>query len=210
MADSNKKEQENPGYATGEQGTAGVVLCGGNSTRMGSDKGLLKEEEETWAEMAVRKLRALSLPVVVSVNRQQYPVYEQLFSREQLIVDHEGFADKAPLFGLLSVHLQLPEKDLFVLACDIKDITTPLLRNLYESFKAERPKALVYHTGERPQPLCGLYTAEGLHAIYQRLQSGALKRYSMMHVLEVLQAGMLPVKEEDRPFFRNYNEPGDG
>ena len=42
----------------------GVVLCGGNSTRMGSDKGLLKEEEETWAELAGRKLKALQLPVL--------------------------------------------------------------------------------------------------------------------------------------------------
>ncbi|HEU4902888.1 MAG TPA: molybdenum cofactor guanylyltransferase [Flavisolibacter sp.] len=185
----------------------GVVLCGGSSTRMGTDKGLLKEEEQTWAEIAASKLTALDLPVVVSVNDQQAPVYEQIFSNEQLLVDKEIFDAKAPLFGLLSVHLQLPEEDLFVLACDIKDMTTALLQNLFDVFKKGTQEACVYRTGERPQPLCGIYTAAALHKIYRLYQERKLQRFSMMHILETLHTAYISVGDENLAAFNNYNEP---
>ena len=187
----------------------GIVLCGGQSTRMGQDKGLLKEEEETWAEIATRKFHALRLPAFISVNDAQYPVYEQIFSGAELLTDNPVFNAKAPLFGLLSAHLQWPDDDLFVLACDMKDITTALLQALLEQHKKEQNEALVYHTGERPQPLCGIYTSGGLKKIYALYQGGKLSRFSMMHVLEVLQTKFIPVNEENGPAFRNYNEPYD-
>ncbi len=34
----------------------GVVICGGQSSRMGSDKGLLKLEAKTWAQTAIDKM----------------------------------------------------------------------------------------------------------------------------------------------------------
>jgi molybdopterin-guanine dinucleotide biosynthesis protein A len=184
----------------------GVVLCGGSSTRMGKDKGLLKEEEQTWAEIAARKFAALHLPVVISVNQQQAETYGQIFAPEQLVVDNERFDVKAPLFGLLSVHLQTPD-DLFVLACDIRDITTDLLENLLSYYSLGSHEAYVYQTGERPQPLCGIYTANGLNRIYRSYQEGALERFSMMHVLENLHTNYIVVKNEELPAFNNYNSP---
>jgi molybdopterin-guanine dinucleotide biosynthesis protein A len=185
----------------------GVVLCGGNSTRMGSDKGLLKEGEDTWAELAARKLTAIGLPPVVSVNAQQAEVYENIFEQEQLIIDKEDLGFKAPLAGLLSVHLSLPGEDLFVLACDIKDITTALLQNLYNGFRKDAAEAFVYTSPGMHQPLCGIYTAAGLKRINEILRAGTLKKYSMMHVLQVLNTVYIPVNEEDIPCFKNYNNP---
>lgn len=185
----------------------GIVLCGGASTRMGTDKGLLKEEELTWAELAAGKLSALNLPVFVSVNKAQVPVYEQIFSRKQLIVDNASFDEKAPLFGLLSVHLRFPNDDLFALACDIRDMTTTLMKGLFNEHKEETYEAYVYHTGDRPQPLCGIYTISGLRNTYNLYQKGQLKRYSMMYILELLQTKYLPVEEEDLTAFNNYNSP---
>ena len=47
----------------------GLILCGGKSSRMGTDKGLLKLEANTWAQTAVDKLSELSIPVKLSVNK---------------------------------------------------------------------------------------------------------------------------------------------
>jgi molybdenum cofactor guanylyltransferase len=185
----------------------GVVLCGGGSTRMGSDKGLLKVEEETWAELAARKLIALQLPVVVSVNARQAPVYENIFDREQLILDNDVYDFKAPLAGLLSVHLSLPTEDLFVLACDIKDMTTTLMQPLLDWYKKEEAEAYVYTTPGMHQPLCGIYTANGLKRINDMLREGSLRKYSMMRVLQVLNTHYVPAKGEDYPAFNNYNNP---
>lgn len=185
----------------------GIVLSGGKSTRMGSDKGLLKEEEETWAEFAARKFRAMGLPFFVSINSHQLSTYAQIFPGEQLLVDSESFASSAPLFGMLSAHLQLPHEDLFVLACDLKDMTPELMQHLQNEYKKEIREALVYHTGERPQPLCGIYSATGLSRILELYRNGNLKRFSMMYVLEVLDTKYLPVNDQNLSAFNNYNYP---
>ena len=46
----------------------GIVLCGGQSLRMGKDKGLLKLEAKTWAQTAIDKIAVLNFPVKISVN----------------------------------------------------------------------------------------------------------------------------------------------
>lgn len=185
----------------------GLVLCGGNSTRMGADKGLLKVDGETWAALAARKLQDLQLPVVLSINPLQYEPYGQVFEKQQLIVDNKKFNASAPLFGLLSVHLKFPEEDLFVLACDIKDMSTNLMQALQEQYQKHSGEAYVYHTGDRPQPLCGIYTATGLNRIYHLYLNGELNRYSMMHLLELVNTVAITVKEENRHYFNNYNTP---
>ena len=48
-----------------------IILCGGRSSRMGTDKGLLKLEETTWVQSAAEKMKQLNLPVYISVNQDQ-------------------------------------------------------------------------------------------------------------------------------------------
>ncbi|MES1226406.1 MAG: NTP transferase domain-containing protein, partial [Bacteroidota bacterium] len=37
----------------------GVILCGGQSVRMGADKGMLRLQTKTWAQIAVDKMAQL-------------------------------------------------------------------------------------------------------------------------------------------------------
>src|SRR6478609_4900993 len=99
-----------------------VVLCGGQSMRMGTDKGLIKQDSITWSELACNKLASLQLPVVLSVNKQQYRAYAAIHQSTLLIQDDDALDIGGPLKGILSVHLQAAEKDLMVLACDMPDM----------------------------------------------------------------------------------------
>src|SRR5678810_262172 len=96
----------------------GVALCGEQSTRMGTDKGPLMQNDFTWVDIAVSKLSSLQIPVVVSVNKNQADIYAKRISVSQLIVDHGNISVKGPLLGILSAHQQFPNEDLMVLACD--------------------------------------------------------------------------------------------
>src|SRR6478736_4937710 len=96
----------------------GVVLCGGKSSRMGMDKGLLKERDKTWSQIAVEKLSSLPLHSVVSINSSQQGSYSVFFFNDQLIIDKELNA-KGPLLGLLSVHSQFINEDMLILGCDL-------------------------------------------------------------------------------------------
>lgn len=97
----------------------GVILCGGQSTRMGTDKGLIPCPEGIWARAAFNKMAALHLPVVVSINPSQYGEYSHFFSAAELITDDQSLSLAGPLLALLSVHRHIPAEDLLVLACDM-------------------------------------------------------------------------------------------
>ncbi len=112
----------------------GVILCGGQSSRMGSDKGLLKPGATTWAQTATNKMAALNIPVKISINSDQYKDYEALFPATDLIIDHATLLLKGPLLGVLSSHLAFPKEDLFILACDMPLMEISLLYTLYRSY----------------------------------------------------------------------------
>ena len=106
----------------------GIILCGGQSLRMGSDKGLLKLEAKTWAQTAIDKMVELKLPVKISVNKAQLPGYESIFSENDLVADEPSITFTGPLMGLLSSHIQYPAEDLFAFACDMPLMDPALLK----------------------------------------------------------------------------------
>ena len=185
----------------------GVILCGGKSSRMGADKGLLKQDDQTWSQIATQKLIDLHLSVFVSINHQQKPAYSKLFGEHQLIPDRDDLHIGGPLLGLLSAHLQFPNDDLFVLACDMRDVSTRLLLDLLNNYNQGNYQALVFSTQHIHQPLCGIYSAPGLANIHTLLRQQQLQKVNMMHVLEKLDASFIPVQEKDLPYFVNYNTP---
>ena len=158
----------------------GIILCGGQSVRMGTDKGLLKLEAKTWAQTAIDKMAALNIPVKISVNKQQYPEYAAVFSPDDLIADNTLLLLKGPLLGLLSCHLSFPDKDLFILACDMPLMETAILTDLTNKFRQfPNADAYVFTNDNEREPLCGIYTAKGLSSIISLLKNGQLTKYSM-------------------------------
>jgi molybdopterin-guanine dinucleotide biosynthesis protein A len=188
----------------------GVVLCGGQSSRMGSDKGLLCWEGSTWAGTAVAKLQHFSMPVFLSVKDTQYPAYSELFPAEKLIRDSSGLAVNGPLKGLLSVHEQVPDEDLLVLACDIPGMQLPVLEYLLDMYKEQQGNEVyIFSVDQQLQPLCAVYTAAALKKIARQLMEGKLEKHSMMYVLEQCHTCIITSPEAWNSFFTNYNSPGD-
>ncbi|HEV8287142.1 MAG TPA: molybdenum cofactor guanylyltransferase [Chitinophagaceae bacterium] len=184
----------------------GVILCGGQSTRMGSDKGMLKLHARTWAQTAVDKIAELYLPVVLSVNEQQYQDYATVFSTEQLIMDNETIKFKGPLCGVLSVHCQYQQKDLFVLACDMPLIETAVLKELLQQYLLHTGyDAYIFTNDGEPEPLCAIYRAKALSKIIALNQHHQLPKHSMKYMLEQISFYELPLTAEQKKYFRNFN-----
>jgi molybdopterin-guanine dinucleotide biosynthesis protein A len=184
----------------------GVILCGGQSTRMGTDKGLLKLHANTWAKTAVDKIAILSLPVVLSVNDKQYPEYAIIFPDTALIRDNDSLQIKGPLCGVLSVHLQYPAEDLVVLACDMPLLEPGLLKELIKHYQQEeKPDAFVYSNDGEPEPLCGIYKARALAHIIQLYQAHQLSKHSMKYMLEHITTSLISLHDDQKKSFRNFN-----
>lgn len=184
----------------------GIILCGGNSSRMGSDKGLLKLEAKTWAQTAIDKITPLEIPVKLSVNTQQYKDYTAVFNDADLIVDAPLLDLHGPLLGVLSCHLQYPQEDLFALACDMPLMESGLLKELHERYKqAPETEACVFTNDGEPEPLCAIYSAGGLSKILTLFRHGHLVKHSMKYMLDHLSIVTVPIQQQQKISFRNFN-----
>jgi molybdenum cofactor guanylyltransferase len=188
----------------------GVILCGGSSSRMGEDKGLLLFNNKTWAQLAQEKLTLLQLQTVLSVGLNQFKEYNSIFPAEQLVVDDEGLDIAGPLRGLLSVHKLFLNEDLLVLACDMPQMNQVVVDKLREEyFRNSDCEAIVYKFAEQIEPLCGIYTQKGIAKISEAYSSKNLAKHSMMYVLEQLQTMYVTAPENWKPYFKNFNSPTD-
>jgi molybdopterin-guanine dinucleotide biosynthesis protein A len=187
----------------------GIVFCGGKSSRMGTDKGLIPLLDKNWATIAAEKLSTLNIPVRLSINPRQKNNYEQFFAEELLLLDDESLGIGGPLLGLLSVHLLHPSEDLFILACDLPLMKNSLLKALYaiEQDNSEY-EAFVFTTHGAAEPLCAIYKSNGLRKVVKELSTNELIKYSMKSVLSVLKVLEVEVAEEDQEAFRNFNTHG--
>ncbi|MBO9675688.1 MAG: molybdenum cofactor guanylyltransferase [Sphingobacteriaceae bacterium] len=184
----------------------GIVLCGGQSLRMGSDKGLLKHQNKLWAQIAVDKLASLNLPVKFSVNPLQQGAYAGYFENAHLIVDDALLDINGPLLGVLSAHLLNPEENLFLLACDMLLMEIRLLEKLMDRFKtADNFDAYIFSKDGQQEPLCGIYKAKGLRKIVQLLHANGLIKHSMKYVLSHLKVSEIIVEKQDYRCFENFN-----
>ncbi len=184
----------------------GVILCGGQSSRMGTDKGLIKLEAKTWAQTAFDKLSALQFPVKLSVNKQQYNDYTSVFPPADIITDTDQLQVKGPLLGVLSTHLKYPGEDIFVFACDMPLMEPFLLQELWASYQTNPgPDAFVFTNDGEPEPLCGVYKASGLAKILTLYHSQQLSRHSMKFMLDHINVFTLPLPDAHKKCFRNFN-----
>ena len=184
----------------------GVVLCGGQSIRMGSDKGLLKLNNITWVQTAFNKINSFRLPVVISVNKEQHEEYTSIFSAESLITDNDLLQIRGPLSGVLSVHLAHPDEDLLILACDMPLLETELLHELLTLYtQCLSYDAFIYTNDGEPEPLCGIYKAKALAGIYHLYKTNQLEKYSMKYMLEHLATHSTPLPDNKKEFFRKFN-----
>jgi molybdopterin-guanine dinucleotide biosynthesis protein A len=184
----------------------GVVLCGGRSTRMGTDKGLIHTSPGTFAQAAVQKLSSLGLPVIISVNTDQYDTYRSFFTDSALLKDRSSLSIKGPLLGVLSAHLNRPDEDLFILACDMPLMESFLLKELTEAYSQNPSKgAFVFTTKGEPEPLCGIYTARMLASFLNLHNKGHLNKHSMKYLLEHSDVLAIPAPAVYEKYFTNVN-----
>ena len=182
----------------------GVVLCGGESKRMGSDKGLLQLNGKTWAEHTADKLKNQNLPVIISIKEKQLDSYKKVFAEKDLVVDQLPM--HGPLNGLLTVHQNFPEKDILLMACDLIDMDKTILKELIDAYENNEAEYFAYEEGNFFQPLCGVYTAKALDSLKERLTTGSLANYSFQYILNNSNTFRLHTSVT-KPF-ANYNSPG--
>jgi len=153
----------------------GVILCGGESSRMGVDKSLINYHGVSQREYMNMLMHPFCSPVLYSVG-SRIELEENSFS------DLEEYAGHGPISGLLSIHHYFPNRDLLLVGCDYPLIMQEDMTQLIENYK-EDLDAVCYVSGatKRAEPLITLYSAAFCRTILQRFQAG---EYSLKRLLD--------------------------
>ncbi|WKN32390.1 molybdenum cofactor guanylyltransferase [Porifericola rhodea] len=190
-----------------------VVLCGGKSSRMGQDKGLISYGGSSWAHKLKLQLEKVGLQVYLSISQEQTSDYQRIFAPTCLIVDHASSQHiNGPLRGMLSAHLRCPTHDILFVPCDMPLLAADTFQLWISHFQrlTHTPKVLVNQTPAHLQPLCGIYSAEALSRLWNGHQTKSLQNQSMHHIVsDVIKADCLEVMDMLLPQFKNFNHPED-
>lgn len=147
----------------------GLVLAGGRSRRMGSDKAALTSNGETQLARVVRLLRRHLGQVFVSARTDQAD--EPVRSRFPQIADR--YDNLGPLAGILSAMDEHPQHSWLVLACDLPNIDSSTIGYLLDNASPDHP-ATAYRSvvDGLPEPLCAIYRPESRSLIDTFVGSG--------------------------------------
>ncbi len=136
---------------------SGLVLTGGRSRRMGTDKALLRNDGESQVARAVRLLGKVCSDVFVSTRADQADEPER--ARFQQIIDR--YDDLGPVAGILSAMDERPDDDWLVVACDLPNLSDETLSALVEAHNnCDAPMVAFRSThNDLPEPLCAIYAS---------------------------------------------------
>jgi molybdopterin-guanine dinucleotide biosynthesis protein A len=180
-----------------------LLLAGGQSRRMGSDKAtLLIAGEPLWARQ-FRTLRELQ-PEALWLSARVPPAWRP---PEIEIVPDEP-PSRGPLSGIAAALRRLRTSHLLVLAIDLPRMTAEHLRQLRA---LARPGCgVIPRRGDLFEPLCALYPAEAAVAAQTALSG---EDVSLQHFAKVLlrqdQLQIHTLSAAEEPLYRNVNTPAD-
>jgi molybdopterin-guanine dinucleotide biosynthesis protein A len=182
-------------------GVTGIILAGGNSSRMGSNKALLPYRGGRFIEAIHRQMIELFDEVLLVTNSPDQ--YSFLPCRKVADI----YPGMGALAGLHAGLLHSAGRHIFAVACDMPYLNSSLVRNIAES----RASAdVVIPQGDRGiEPLHAIYSKSCLLPMEQELQSGQKRIVSFFPGVKVMQFPRAEVARLDPEFnsFRNINTP---
>lgn len=146
----------------------GLVLSGGKSTRMGTDKGLIEYHGIPQREYLYNLLSQVCENTFISLREEQE---DELPTAMKTIVDLNEF--KGPYNGLLSAHKKYPDVAWLVLACDLPLMDLDALKELIsQRDSAKEATAFALKENPLPEPLCAIWEPHALQQSITYLESG--------------------------------------
>lgn len=174
----------------------GVILAGGQSSRMGQPKAFLKLGKEYFIQRIYNTLSSAFPRVIVSSD--------DILSFAPIGVTFQDvFKGRGPLAGIHSALLN-SSAGCFVASSDLPLLSEALIRFILAGDGTH--DVIVGRTNSGIQPLCGLYKQSSVPKLEECLQSGS---YSVLRFLSNVNTKYLDIPSELEPQLANINTPSD-
>ena len=185
------------------QGVTGVILAGGESRRMGSDKSLLPLTGARFIDHVYRSMAELFNEVIIVTNSPG--LYKEIPCRK---VPDIYYAQGA-LAGLHSGLLHAKSDKIFVVACDMPFITPAVVKEICAH--GDEGDVVIPYSSNGHEPLHALYTKSCLPAMEEVLDNGVkriIKFFDKVKPVALPFETILQLDPEERSF-QNINTPED-
>ncbi|MDH3645784.1 MAG: NTP transferase domain-containing protein [Gammaproteobacteria bacterium] len=146
----------------------GLVLAGGNSERMQSDKALLNYHGQPQLQWAYDLIDKLCDHTYISVRSDQHDEIRDALPRIEDTVDNLG-----PGAGLLAAAAMAPDAAWLAIACDLPFITPQTINNLIDERDPSSMATAYRSANDRlPEPLCTIWEPTGLAYLREMVDQG--------------------------------------
>ncbi len=197
---------------------AAIVLCGGHSHRMGTDKASIRLGDETFLHRTCRMIDDVAAPVIVIAN----PIQALPTLPPHITVVHDKFPNEGPLGGLLTGLTFLNDQrepevaetgGVFLSGCDTPWVNTDVIAEMQRRFLTLAPAvdALVpVHEGRR-QPLHAVYRPRLALQAAESFERGERSLQELLQRVNVVElpVGELAALDPGLLFLKNINTPED-
>ena len=182
---------------------SGIVLAGGQSSRLGTDKSFVNMNGQPLIEQIVAKLARLSDDVIIVTNSPEK--YDHLEVR----VVGDIYPGKGALGGIYSGLKSAANTHSLVVACDMPFLDLNLLR--YMILLARGHDVVIPRVGGLPEPLHAIYSKRCLEPIDRLLARGGLKIIDFFPEVRVryVEEDEVDIFDPQHLSFFNVNVPGD-
>lgn len=151
------------------QDLLGVILCGGQSSRMGFEKFLANYHGVPQYQYLSTLFNNLNIETVISIREEQVSFVDNSLN---LVVDNECFFNAGPLTGLLSVHEKYPEKSVLLVGCDYPLLNETHLSMLIENIQDSAFVVCFQNNDGFDEPLIAYYSNSALKEIKAYFNNG--------------------------------------
>ena len=155
----------------------GIILAGGKSSRMGTEKGLQKLCGIPLISYSIQVLSELCSTIIISTSSNAY----QSFGFNTVADEIPGIG---PMGGIYSALKQSETEKNLVLSCDLPFVSKGLLSYILknsESYQAAVP----WQGDQHYEPLCGFYNLSVLDQMNVFIQNGNYKLPDLFEKIEI-------------------------
>lgn len=169
----------------------GIVMCGGKSSRMGSDKVVISYHGIQQWKYLYNQLVFICDEVIISCRQEQAALFNDDIN---IVIDK--WNDIGPLAGILSVMEQYPTSTIMVVGCDYPLVHIEDLKLLKEQAKQSFEVTTFMDKSSM--------TIEPLIAVYQPIMLSHLKKglanknYSLQKIIKVANANFIMHEGNER------------
>lgn len=173
-----------------------IVLAGGKSSRMGSNKADLLYKGRSFLQIQAEKARSLGITDVVISG----------YTGKQILTDPvlpDARVDQGPLGGIVTCLQAVKQEWALVLSVDAPLVPVEELEKLIQFAFSGEYRAAIIRCGDRQYPLVGMYHRSLIPNMREELALGKGSVFSMLR-----RAGYgIYESEADPLFYANVNDP---